>query len=89
MGADALGFEGRSTRRRAVSPFDAETAKCIACGACAFVCPTQCIPLVDEKGTRKLPRWHREVPLADLDKLTFQQLPPGVMPVSKNAKPGV
>jgi NADH dehydrogenase/NADH:ubiquinone oxidoreductase subunit G len=78
VGADALGFEGRGQHRRAVAPFDAENPKCIACGACAFVCPTQCIGLVDGGGERWLYRWHREVPLAELEKLALQQLPPGV-----------
>ena len=78
VGANAIGFEGRGTKRRVVAPFDQENPACIACGACAYVCPTGCITVVDAKGKRAMPRWKREVPLDKLDELAAQMLPPGV-----------
>lgn len=75
VGADAISFEGRGVHRKVVAPFDMENPDCIACGACAFVCPTGCIQFIEEDGRRKLPRWKRDVPLDQVEKLAFQLLP--------------
>jgi len=40
VGACAIGYEDRGTQRRVVTPFNQESEACIACGACAHVCPT-------------------------------------------------
>ena len=79
VGAQAIGFEGRGQNRRVVAPFDAENPDCIACGACAYVCPTQCIEYKDDgEGNRVLPRWHRKVKESELTAAAFTLLPPGI-----------
>jgi predicted molibdopterin-dependent oxidoreductase YjgC len=75
VGVAALGFEGRGFERRAVSPFDAENPVCIACGACAFACPTQCIEFGEAGGKRWLKRWHREVDMLVCEKCGNYWLP--------------
>ena len=61
---DALSFKGRGEKRQIGVPFAEQPKTCIACGACAWVCPTQCIGFVEENGVRKVLRWGRELPLA-------------------------
>lgn len=68
VGVAALAFEGRGATRRVITPFDAENDVCIACGACAYICPTQCIDFSDETGKRYLRRWHREASLLICEK---------------------
>jgi heterodisulfide reductase subunit A len=47
MGVKALGFANRGAKRSVLPPFDEHSEVCMTCGACAFVCPTQCIHLED------------------------------------------
>jgi len=61
---NALSFQGRGDRRGVGAPYLEAPQNCIACGACAWVCPTNCIGFVEEDGMRKLPKWKRELPLA-------------------------
>lgn len=61
---DALSFKGRGDNRTIGTPFGEQPKTCIACGACAWVCPTKCIGFVEENGLRKVQRWGRELPLA-------------------------
>jgi predicted molibdopterin-dependent oxidoreductase YjgC len=58
IGQEALGFIGRGDQKTVGVPFDDLSKECIGCGACASVCPTQCIEVIDEGLTRKLPRWN-------------------------------
>jgi ferredoxin len=39
IGASAIGFAGRGVERAVASPFRQASETCIACGACAAVCP--------------------------------------------------
>ena len=39
-GAQAIDFVGRGTERRVDIPFERVWDKCLACGACTYVCPT-------------------------------------------------
>ncbi len=43
VGANALCYEGRGSRRVITSSFDEVPDECIACGACSHVCPTDAI----------------------------------------------
>jgi len=61
---NALTFNGRGDKKGVGSPFLEEPKTCIACGACAWVCPTNCIEFVEEEGLRKVKRWGRELPMA-------------------------
>lgn len=45
MKVGALGFENRGSNRKISTPFKAHSDICMTCGACAFVCPTQCVKL--------------------------------------------
>ncbi|RME29558.1 MAG: 4Fe-4S dicluster domain-containing protein, partial [Deltaproteobacteria bacterium] len=36
---------------------------CIGCGACVFVCPTDCIGMTEENGIRTIVRWNRKLPM--------------------------
>ena len=44
-GNSTLGFIGRGDSRRIGVPFDLPSSYCLTCGACEFVCPTNCIDL--------------------------------------------
>lgn len=63
VGVSALTFNGRGDKKGVGGPFLEEPKACIACGACAWVCPTDCIGFVEEDGMRKVVRWGRELPL--------------------------
>lgn len=43
-----LAFEGRGASRRVVMPFGEQAAHCVGCGACAALCPTGAIEMVDD-----------------------------------------
>lgn len=43
MGKAAISFSGRGTERKVVPPFDINTDVCQTCGACASICPANCM----------------------------------------------
>jgi len=45
VGANAIGFTGRGIGRKVDSPYGIDHSRCIACGACTFVCPTGAIQM--------------------------------------------
>jgi NADH dehydrogenase/NADH:ubiquinone oxidoreductase subunit G len=47
VGAQAITFADRGSKKRVASPFFKHSGDCIGCGACVFVCPTQCITMDD------------------------------------------
>ncbi len=47
MDVGAIGFANRGADREVKPPFQEHSDVCTTCGACAFVCPTQCIDLSD------------------------------------------
>lgn len=49
VGADAIGFSQRGISRRVEEPFGIDASRCIACGACTFICPTDCITMEYER----------------------------------------
>ncbi len=60
VGAHAIGFRGRGMEREVVPPFDVENEQCLACGACAEICPVNIIDIFEHDGTRELPKWHKK-----------------------------
>ena len=49
IGASAIGFAGKGTKRVVASPFRQPSEDCIACGACAAVCPVGTIQVRIDK----------------------------------------
>jgi len=50
------------------TPFAESADACIACGACVYVCPVNCIGLEEKDGNRTIVRWKRTLPLAVCEK---------------------
>lgn len=63
VGVSALSFNGRGDKKDVGGPYMEEPKACIACGACAWVCPTNCIGFAEEDGMRKVLKWGRALPL--------------------------
>jgi len=55
VGANAITFV------RAEGPPKANPAACIACGACVYICPTDCIKMEETEDARTIVRWNRTV----------------------------
>jgi bidirectional [NiFe] hydrogenase diaphorase subunit len=49
VGTSAIGYKGRGFTREVATPFDESPPDCIACGACAWICPTDHITVDAEK----------------------------------------
>jgi heterodisulfide reductase subunit A len=49
VGANAICFGGRGVGREVLTPFDLPADTCIACGACAWICPTNYLKMEVDK----------------------------------------
>ena len=58
VGANAISFVNRGDKREVAPPFGDPMA-CIACGACVYVCPTDCIKMEEHGDERTIVRWKR------------------------------
>lgn len=63
VGAAAIEFAGRGVKREVAAPFYIQADACIGCAACAAVCPTGAVRIVDEGGQRNLLTWNTTVRL--------------------------
>jgi predicted molibdopterin-dependent oxidoreductase YjgC len=63
IGQAAIGFESRGSERSTAVPFGKPTDQCIGCGACVYVCPTDCIKMEDLPQDRVVDRWMTTAPL--------------------------
>ena len=68
VGADAIGFSKRGTQKKIGAPFEVLSDRCIACGACEYICPTGAIKMEMDRirkinrsdtGTRRYCRYMR------------------------------
>jgi bidirectional [NiFe] hydrogenase diaphorase subunit len=64
VGVSALCFSGRGDKRGVGGPYMQDPQACIACGACAYVCPTGAVSVRDQDGVRRIDKWHVESELA-------------------------
>lgn len=56
----AIGFQSRGPNRTVIAPFDDEAKRCIGCGSCAYICPTNYIKMEEKNHLRKISLWHVE-----------------------------
>lgn len=57
MGTNAISMVDRGTTKKVSTPYDDASKDCIGCEACAEVCPTNAIKLIDKNGKRTI--WNR------------------------------
>ncbi len=62
VGVGAIGFTGRGADRHVDTPYGEPSETCIGCGACAELCPSGHVHVVDdmEKMTRRIEPFHTE-----------------------------
>ena len=54
VGASAIGFVSRGLGREVEPHMVFDTDRCIACGSCAYICPTEAVVLTDANGKRTI-----------------------------------
>lgn len=54
VGVSAISLVNRGVEREMALPFCDDPIDCIACGSCAFICPTDAITMTDSNGVRTI-----------------------------------
>ncbi|MDV2989207.1 MAG: 2Fe-2S iron-sulfur cluster-binding protein [Dehalogenimonas sp.] len=54
VGVNAISLVNRGTKREVALPFYDDETACIACGSCAYICPTSAITLTDSADCRTI-----------------------------------
>jgi len=65
VGVSAIGFSCRGADKTIGPPFNEDSAVCIGCGACAYICPTGHIQMEATEDTRKI--WGRTFKMKKCD----------------------
>jgi len=63
VGVEAISFLGRGSDRKVGPPLEINPQTCIACGACVYICPTDCIKVEENENERTIVRWGRTLPM--------------------------
>ena len=63
VGVEAISFLGRGSNRKVGPPLEINPQTCIACGACVYICPTDCIKVEENENERTIVRWGRTLPM--------------------------
>lgn len=63
VGVEAISFLGRGSDRKVGPPLEINPQTCIACGACVYICPTNCIKVEENENERTIVRWGRTLPM--------------------------
>ena len=63
VGVEAISFLGRGSTRKVGPPVEINPKVCIGCGACVYICPTDCIKMEETEKDRTIVRWGRTLPM--------------------------
>jgi len=66
VGVNAITFSGRGITRKVEPPFSDYTDLCIACGACAFVCPTGAVQVQFDGKNKIIDKWGKITPIVEV-----------------------
>jgi NADH dehydrogenase/NADH:ubiquinone oxidoreductase subunit G len=66
VGVSAIGMVARGKKKAVGTPFAEDSATCIGCGACAYICPTEHIVMESTRSKRKI--WGRTFKMQACDK---------------------
>lgn len=61
VGVSAISMANRTPGKMVATPFNEDSAACIGCGSCVFICPTNVIDYVEKDGIRTV--WGRQFEL--------------------------
>ncbi len=67
VGVNAITFSGRGVKRKVEAPFGDYNDLCIACGACAYVCPTGAVQVQFDGENKIIDKWEKITPLVEVE----------------------